>query len=133
MVGRRQHAKAAWLWRQRQPIIGSIAEVVRARLADFNAGIHQRFAGDIEQARTEHEEIVAAYQLWRERTETRWLAIQETLEAEAPDLSEVEWPEPKPGDEDPDPLFDSRRDYVQQIDTYKAFQGKPTVRKPRSG
>ena len=68
---------------------------VRARLADFNAEIHQRFADDIEQVRTEYEEIVAAYQDWRERTEARWQAIQETLEAEAPDMSEVEWPEPK--------------------------------------
>ena len=53
------------------------------------------------------------------------------MDAEAPDLSEIEWPEPNEGDEDPDPLFDSLRDYVEQIDVYKAFQGKPTSRKPR--
>jgi hypothetical protein len=40
----------------------------------------------------------------------------------------VEWPEPE-GDDDPDPLFDSRRDYVTQIDRYKEFQGKATDRK----
>ena len=48
-------------------------------------------------------------------------------------MSEIEWPEPKEGDEDPNPLFDSRRDYVEQIDVYKAFQGKPTERKSGKG
>jgi hypothetical protein len=40
-----------------------------------------------------------------------------------------EWPEPRDGDEDPDPLFDSIRDYVDQIDRYKEHQGKPTGHK----
>ena len=41
----------------------------------------------------------------------------------------MEWPEPKEGDEDDDPLFDSARDYLTQIDSYKKFQGKPTSRR----
>jgi hypothetical protein len=52
------------------------------------------------------------------------------LNVEAPDLDEVEWPEPAEGDEDLDPLFSSKRGYVQQIDRYKKFQVKATVRKP---
>ena len=46
------------------------------------------------------------------------------LEEEAPDLSEHCWPEGNSGDEHPDPLFDSFRGYVDQIDIYKRFQGK---------
>jgi hypothetical protein len=39
----------------------------------------------------------------------------------------VEWPEPEDGDDAP--LFDSTRDYITQIDHYKAYQGRPTTRK----
>jgi hypothetical protein len=56
-------------------------------------------------------------------------AINDQLKAAAPDLDEVEWPEPNEGDEDDDPLFDSTRDYVEQIDRYKEHQDKPTSRK----
>ena len=35
------------------------------------------------------------------------------------------------GDEHPDPLFDSRRSYVDQIEVYKRHQGKPTERRER--
>ena len=34
-------------------------------------------------------------------------------------------------DEDDDPLFDSTRDYIEQMDSYKAFQDKPTERRQR--
>jgi hypothetical protein len=53
------------------------------------------------------------------------------LEAEAPDPDLVDWPEPDEGDEDDDPLFDSTRDYVEQIDRFKRHQGKRTARKTR--
>lgn len=55
------------------------------------------------------------------------------LEAEAPDPDEIEWPEPDDGDEDDDPLFNSTRNYVEQIDCYKEYQGKPTERRNRNG
>ena len=35
------------------------------------------------------------------------------------------------GDEDEDPLFDSRRKFVEQTDRYKRHQGKPTERRAR--
>jgi hypothetical protein len=37
---------------------------------------------------------------------------------------------PSCGDEDADPLYDSKRTYVEQIDRYKQHQGKLTTRKP---
>ena len=50
-------------------------------------------------------------------------AITEELQAEAP--ANVDgWPEPAAGKEDPNPLFDIRREYLQQIDRYKQQQGK---------
>jgi hypothetical protein len=50
----------------------------------------------------------------------------------APNIEEVSWPEPAEADEDPDPLFDSRRDYVEQIDRYKEFQDRPTEGKRKA-
>ena len=43
---------------------------------------------------------------------------------------ELDLPEPADADEWPDPLFDSTRDYVEQMDRYKAFQGRPIGRIP---
>jgi hypothetical protein len=41
-------------------------------------------------------------------------------------------PEPEEADEDDlDPLYDSARDYVTQVDRYKQHQGKPTQRRPQ--
>jgi len=45
----------------------------------------------------------------------------------APGLDGHEWPEPADGDEDNDPLYNSTRSYVEQIDRYKRHQGKPTT------
>jgi hypothetical protein len=72
----------------------------------------------------------AKIEAWTERANPTWHAMAELLQARAPDLTEVEWPEPDEGDEDDDPLFDSTRGYVEQIDKYKQHQGKPTERRP---
>jgi hypothetical protein len=60
--------------------------------------------------------------------EAIWQAITDRL-VDVP--TDYEWPEPDDGDEDEDPLFDSRRSYMEQIDRYKAYQDKPTDRRPR--
>jgi hypothetical protein len=60
-------------------------------------------------------------------------AISKKLRVKAPDIDEIDWPEPEQADEDDDPLFDPTRDYVDQIDRYKHHQGKPTVRRGRNG
>jgi hypothetical protein len=59
-------------------------------------------------------------------------AIAQELEEEAPDPDEIEWPEPDEGDEDDDPLFDSTRDYVEQVDRFKGHRGRLIKRKVRS-
>jgi hypothetical protein len=56
--------------------------------------------------------------------------MAETLKDNQPE-PEIECPE-FDGDEDDDPLFDSTRDYVEQIDRYKDYQGKPTARRART-
>jgi hypothetical protein len=58
--------------------------------------------------------------------------IAEELQDGAPDVEGIEWPEPDDGDEDDDPLFDSTRDYVEQVDRYKEHLNEPTERRSRS-
>ena len=53
-------------------------------------------------------------------------AVADRLREKAPDPDGYDSPEPEDGDEDWDPLFDSSRDYVGQIDRYE-HQGKPTA------
>jgi hypothetical protein len=43
---------------------------------------------------------------------------------EAPDADDFEWPKPKDADEWEDPLFDSTRDYVEQVGRFKKHRGK---------
>ena len=58
-------------------------------------------------------------------------AARVSLDEQLPDVDALDWPVGMVGDEDPDPLFDSTRGYVEQVDRYKAYQGKPISRKER--
>ena len=56
--------------------------------------------------------------------------VTEKVEAAAPNVEELDWPELEI-DEFADPLYDSRRSYVDQVTRYKSHQGKPTARRRR--
>jgi hypothetical protein len=85
--------------------------------------VHSEFQSQI-------EELTAEYQALDARRSSLYQGIEDLLRERAPYLRDIEWPEPANGDEHPDPLFDSSRDYVTQIDRYKQHQGKLTTRKP---
>jgi hypothetical protein len=106
---------------------------IKAELERLNQRTHARHRGEIRRLRSEWGSIAKDYErqiaAWRERADPVWQAIAQQLEADSPDLNEIDWPEPAEGDEDPNPLFDSTRDYVEQIDRYKRFQDRPTTRK----
>ena len=62
----------------------------------------------------------------QQRMEPLWHAMRDSLVERQPDV-EIECPE-FDADEDADPLFDSTRDYVEQIDSYKCSRGdRPTA------
>jgi len=50
--------------------------------------------------------------------------MREELKEAAPDPASIDWPEPEEGDEADDALFDSTRDYLDQIARYRQHQGK---------
>ena len=63
------------------------------------------------------------------RMKPTWEAIARKLDEEEPEPG-IECPEFE-GHEDLNPLYDSTREYVEQIDRYKDYQGKPKARRPR--
>lgn len=116
----------------------------RAELREVRDGVLRRHAAKLATVRKDHGEIVGRINAELKEIAKRYgkpfkkivdrhnrlqTAIAEELQAEAPDPELVGWPEPDEGDEDDDPLFDSTRDYVEQIDRFKRHQGKLTTRK----
>jgi hypothetical protein len=77
------------------------------------------------------EALEAEYSALEDRRQALWEEMTDSLLRRAPDISYVQWPTPADGDDDPDPLYDSSRDYVEQMDRYKRHQDKPTARKKR--
>jgi hypothetical protein len=86
--------------------------------------VWDRHTGPVDALREDYQRIVSELRSWQRRASPVWQKIVAALEKEAPDLSDHSWPEGNSGDEHPEPLFDSFRGYVDQIDIYKRFQGK---------
>jgi hypothetical protein len=123
--------------------VKAVTAQVRADLANVERIVRARHADDIAKLEGERAKIAAAMEEMAKRIAEMEKSlkrkagpilrkIKTDLEAEAPDVDDYDWPEPQDGDEDDDPLFDSMRSYVEQIDRYKAHQGKPTAATPRS-
>ena len=110
----------------------------KARFESVTAEAKARFEAAIAPAMAELEAAVAesdaakreATAQWTERANPLFEAIADDLEAAAPDVNELDWPELEV-DEFEDPLYNSRRSYLDQIEHYKAHQGKPTARRRR--
>jgi hypothetical protein len=84
-----------------------------------------------ERSRPHVEAINVRIAAFYERATNLWGRIREELEDSVPDADDFAWVEPEAPDEDEESLFDSQRDYVEQIDAYKAHQGKPTTARRR--
>jgi hypothetical protein len=132
--------------------IRAVRDEVQDELDEINASVEAEHEADIQRLRQEHERLAEEAEAFidrvREQFETRFRGqfddvadrtkslfrgLTASLEARAPDPDAIDWPEPEPADEDDDPLFDSTRDYVEQIDRYKEHQQKPTERRARNG
>jgi hypothetical protein len=96
--------------------------------------VHDEFADERASIESDYADIARRYndemRNIRERRESLSGRILERLQEESPDVDDYEWPEPAEGDENPDPLFNSARDYVTQIHRYKRHQGKPIDPEP---
>jgi hypothetical protein len=77
--------------------------------------------------KVEHRKMLAAVKRYEAKAKRLFRKIERDLEAGAPDLDAYDWPEPEEGEEDSNPLFDSTRDYIEQVGRYKHHQGKQIV------
>jgi hypothetical protein len=109
--------------------IDATCQDIEDRLAKITAGIHDEHGDEIDALQTEWQRITNEYLAWVELAKPVWQTIRDECDDNEPSLDDVEWVEPFEADEDPDPLFDSTRDYVTQVDRFKRHQGKPIASK----
>jgi hypothetical protein len=112
--------------------VWKICEQIEEQLDDITTDAHDAHRDEIAALKTDWQRIVADIEAWQERAKPTWQAIADRLDQNRPFLDDVDWVPEFTAEEDPDPLFDSTRSYLEQIDRYKRHQGKPTSRKTRA-
>ena len=92
-------------------------------LRDIAEAVTEPHQDEIDQLTAEYEGIVGELSAWEEHAEDLWSTITEELEEAQPALAEFEKPKARPANE-PDGfvLFDSKRDYLTQLDRYHEWQ-----------
>jgi len=108
---------------------------VRATLEqDLNLTWQQvvgRYADDLQALQAEHEtlrqEFEGRMQGYSQRVQAVWQAIGQELALSAPDLASYPLPQAAWGHEIGEGLYNSERDYLEQLAAYKQFQGKPLL------
>lgn len=79
-------------------------------IQDRYTALFQQFRNDVE--------------VLEEETRLLWPAIAADLEANAPQFDPASVPSPRAATPPAAPLFDSKREYLEQIDHYRAWQGR---------
>ena len=112
--------------------IDDVMRDVRARHADEIAALEQDRKAVTEAIGAElarvQQLIDEKEKAFEERARPILEAIKSDLDHEAPDTGDYDWPEPADGDEVADPLFDSTRSYLDQVERYHLHQGKTTIK-----
>jgi hypothetical protein len=92
-------------------------------VSKIEKAVQDRYSEEIDKLRASFREIVESLEAWQEEAEDLWSTIAAELEENMPDLSGVEVPRPKvSGKTDRFVLFDSKRDYLTQIDHYHMWR-----------
>jgi hypothetical protein len=74
--------------------------------------------------RVRYEAIIEDLAALEQDATATWDLIADDLEQERPPIGIEDVPRPRPASPVDDPLFDSRRSYLSQIDAYRAWQGR---------
>lgn len=109
-------------------------EEVRSKLRDDLQTVHEdildKYIDQIHELRNEYADLTNDFKdkaaSMSERIENIYLAITEEMEQKRPNINEYPLPQGKDADELSNALFNSDRDYMNQIVAYKSFQGKDT-------
>jgi hypothetical protein len=110
--------------------IEDIGNDVWRDLNEISDEVRRQHAKAIEELEAEHKKVLVAVKTFEKKAEPILSKIEKDLSDQAPDGGDYDWPNPSDfeGEEDDNPLYDSSRDYVEQVDRYKEHQGKPIKR-----
>lgn len=97
--------------------INDIASGIDDEVDAVNDTIYDRYVAQIEALEDD-------YAVLEQRRRALWQEMMGALNNEAPDIDDTEWPDPCDGDEEDDPMYDSSRSYIDQVDRFKHHQGK---------
>jgi len=90
--------------------------------------VRGRYSAELGAARAELAGIQAdmrpRLEAYSEHVQAVWQAMRADLENAAPYIEDYPLPEAAPGDELGAGLYNSERDYIEQLEAYKRFQGK---------
>jgi hypothetical protein len=103
-------------------------EEMQGEIDGVNAGVRQRHAVGIKRLKAAHKKLAVAVRAYEKLARPILGGITHDLKAAIPELASYEWPTPALGDEDPDPMFDSTRTFLEQTDRYKRHQKKEISR-----
>jgi hypothetical protein len=106
--------------------VADTADDIESDLDEITRQVHEAHAEDLAKLEAERKAVIAAIKSFKRKAAPILRKIQNDLDAQAPDVDQYDWPEPEDGDEDDDPMFDSTRSYLDQIERYKEHQDKPT-------
>jgi hypothetical protein len=85
--------------------------------------VHEKYAEQIEELSDRFNEIIGELGEWEQEADELWGTIAEELKELAPDLSDIEIPRSEvPGETKRFVLFNSKRDYLTQMDRYNAWR-----------
>jgi hypothetical protein len=116
-----------------QSRVDDVAAGVEGQLTQINRAVDKQHRRQVKKLQAAYRKIRLIHEKqikrWERQAKPVYVSMRNSLRDQQPDWAGINWPEPKDGDEDLSPLFDSTREYVEQMDVYKEYQRKPTTRR----
>jgi hypothetical protein len=113
--------------------VAAVAEEAQERLDEINNRVAHPFRKEVAALAKEEKALRAAVDAFNKKGQRLEAKIGRALSTKSADIEagDLDWPEPDLGDDDPDPLFDSTRDFTDQTDCFKLAQDKDIERPDR--
>ncbi len=111
--------------------VDEVKTALQADLGTIEDGVLGAYGAELEALKEEHEARRSAFAAqmegYRERLQGVWQAMRRDLRESLPDLRDYAVPQADEAAEIGEGLYNSQRDYLEQIAAYKVFQGKVLV------
>jgi hypothetical protein len=108
--------------------VDDVNDRIRDEMREITGEVHARHAEALAALNQERDRMFAEIERMQdaltEQARPLFDTIARELREEIPDVDNYDWPEPREGDEHSDPLFDSTREYLEQLDRYREFHKK---------